>query len=94
MNLSPELEQYIADKVASGMYPTGNDVVREALQALEQKEDYRASLAELRREIDKGLTDLAAGRTVPLTAELIESIKERGRARHAEKSKNGKVGHA
>jgi len=31
IQLSPELEQIVKDKVASGMYPNANEFVREAI---------------------------------------------------------------
>ncbi len=81
----PEFEQYITDKVASGLYPTDTAVIREALLLLKAQDvQYEARREELGRLLDVGIADIEAGRTVPLTRELIESIKAEGRQRQVE----------
>lgn len=54
VSLTPELELSIADKVATGMYPSSNEVIRAALQALGEKEVEAAKLADLRRAVGRG----------------------------------------
>jgi antitoxin ParD1/3/4 len=47
IQLSPELEQIVMDKVASGMYPNANEFVREAiLRAVERDQLKRQRLNE------------------------------------------------
>jgi len=47
IQLSPELEQIVKDKVASGMYPNANEFVREAiLRAVERDQLKRQRLNE------------------------------------------------
>jgi antitoxin ParD1/3/4 len=82
VSLTPELEQYIADKVATGMYQTSSEVVREALRALREKELREAKLEELRREVEKGFADLEAGRMSTKTAaDILKEVRERKAAR-------------
>ena len=52
VSLTPELEQLVTEKVASGMYNSASEVVREALRLLKERDEIRQSrLEELRREI-------------------------------------------
>jgi len=60
VSLTPQLEQYIRDKVRSGLYQTGSEVVREALRLLQAHEE--AKLANLRAMIDEGERQIAEGR--------------------------------
>jgi antitoxin ParD1/3/4 len=49
VSLTPELEQLVAEKVESGMYPSASEVVREALRLLKERDELRqARLEELR----------------------------------------------
>ena len=38
VSLTPELEQLVQDKVASGLYQTASEVVREALRLLKERD--------------------------------------------------------
>lgn len=42
VNLSPELEELIRQKVAAGLYTSPSEVIREALRLLEEQERARA----------------------------------------------------
>ena len=52
VSLTPELEQFVQDRVASGRYQTASEVVREGLRLLENQErdrvDFEAFKAGLR----------------------------------------------
>jgi len=62
VHLTPELEELVQTKVQSGRYNSASEVVREALRLMEQKDEVRAiQLQELRRRIDKGLTEADSG---------------------------------
>jgi antitoxin ParD1/3/4 len=63
ISLAPELEGFINQQVASGLYNSAHEVIREALQLLrEQDELTRMRTEELRREIQKGLNSLDQGK--------------------------------
>jgi len=81
VSLTPELEQYVAGKVATGMYQTASEVVREALRALREKEEGGAKLESLRADLDAALHSLDAGRGKPGSAKktLADIRKKRGR---------------
>jgi antitoxin ParD1/3/4 len=75
--LTPELEKFVAEKVASGDYATAGEVVRHALRLLEQQEKPRAELLEeFNRELQARIDALDRGEFV--TAEESERhIRER-----------------
>ena len=86
VSLTPELEKMIQEKVASGMYQTASEVVREGLRMLQNEGKTREErIAELQREIQIGLDDLANGRRHTVDADLLAHIKSRGRKRLAER---------
>jgi len=76
INLTPQLENMVRQKVAGGLYNSASEVVREALRLMEAQDQLRAvRLAQLRQDIQEGLDSGSVG-------ELdIETIKKRGRAR-------------
>lgn len=56
VNLTPQLEELVRSKVASGLYTSASEVVREALRLLEEQDRTReAKLEQLRGEIRRGL---------------------------------------
>ena len=55
ISLTPELEKFVADLVKGGMYITSSEVIRDALRALKDREEFRQKkLEELKAEIHKG----------------------------------------
>jgi antitoxin ParD1/3/4 len=62
VNLTPQLEQLVKQKVETGLYNNASEVIREALRlmALRDGQDL------LRAEAAKGLAQLRAGKTVSL----------------------------
>jgi antitoxin ParD1/3/4 len=61
VNLTPQLEEMIRRKLASGMYGSASEVVREALRLLDERDREKAlRLERLRADIDAGL---ASGRS-------------------------------
>lgn len=62
VSLTPELENLVNQKVASGLYNSASEVVREALRLLQEQDELkRIRLEELRQEIRKGLDDIEQG---------------------------------
>ncbi len=65
VSLTPELESLVAEKVASGMYNSASEVIRDGLRLIQERDKVREEkLLWLRREIKKGTDDLEAGRVV------------------------------
>jgi antitoxin ParD1/3/4 len=55
VNLTEELDHFVAAKVASGRYENASEVVRASLRALEREErEYETRLASLRKALEKG----------------------------------------
>jgi antitoxin ParD1/3/4 len=55
VNLTDELDRFVARKIKSGRYENASEVVRAGLRTLEREEhQYEAKLAGLRAAIDEG----------------------------------------
>ncbi len=79
VSLTPELNQFIADKVKGGFYSSASEVIREGLRMLKQYDELqRIKLQQLRADIEKGIASLDSGQGKPLD---IEAIKAEGRRR-------------
>jgi len=80
VSLTPQLEQFVREKVDSGRYLSASEVVREGLRLLEERDRvYQARLAELQKEITIGIEeadrgDLCDGEEV--MQELYEELKQ------------------
>lgn len=78
ISLPAELESRVRQHVASGMYGSASEVIREALRMFEAYQSARTSgLAALQADIAQGVADVGAGRVASLD---IEDIKRQGRA--------------
>jgi len=55
INLTPQMDSYVTDKIREGPYANASEVLRAGLRALERREqEYEAKLAALRAAIDEG----------------------------------------
>jgi antitoxin ParD1/3/4 len=76
INLTPQLEELVRQKVSSGLYTSASEVIREALRLLEEQDRMcAAKLEQLRRDIQDGL------KSGPVTPWDAEEIKREGRKR-------------
>jgi antitoxin ParD1/3/4 len=76
VSLTPELEQWVQDKVKTGRYHSASEVIREGLRLLEEQDLLRqAKIERLREDIRRGLE---SGEPTPLD---IEDIIRRGKER-------------
>jgi antitoxin ParD1/3/4 len=76
VSLTPELEQYVQEKVKSGMYYSASEVIREGLRLLQEKDEmHQFRLQQLRQDIQAGLD---SGESIPLD---MEAIKAKARQR-------------
>ncbi len=88
VNLTPQLEEWVQQKVASGRYNNASEVVREALRLMEEREQEReAKLAWLRQAVQEGI-DSGPGEPWEGADEIIR----KARARRDAQLQNQKAG--
>ncbi|GAC1474137.1 MAG: hypothetical protein NVSMB9_23960 [Isosphaeraceae bacterium] len=74
VSLTPDLEQVVRRKVESGLYPSADEVLREALRLLDDRDRLRAlKLEELRKEIADGIEQVDRGEVAPLDMDVIRA---------------------
>ena len=84
VSLTPELDEFVTERVESGLYASASEVIREGLRLLKEWEEMRrVRLEELKREISICVKQLEAaqGRTYESAAALIDHVKAEGRRR-------------
>lgn len=87
ISMPADMAAEVKGAVERGDYASASEIVREALSDWRTKRATRSQdLAALKRDIDKGLADLDAGRVKPFDA---ERIIERGRTLLAKRSLSG-----
>lgn len=80
VSLTPELEQYVQEKVASGLYYSASEVIREGLRLLREREQLQQMrLQELRQEIQAGLD---SGEPTSLN---MQAVKDKARQRRRQR---------
>jgi antitoxin ParD1/3/4 len=79
VSLPKELETRVREHVASGLYGSASEVIREALRFFETYHSVQQTrLAALKADIDQGFADIEAGRVNPVN---MAEIKAEGRRR-------------
>jgi antitoxin ParD1/3/4 len=78
VSLTPELEQFVQSRVASGRYQTASEVIREGLRLLEEREEAReTALRELRTKLRRAIEQADRGEF--LDGEMVfEEIRKLG----------------
>lgn len=80
VSLTPQLEQFVREKVDSGRYLSASEVVREGLRLLEERDRvYQARLADLQKEISIGVEEADRGELFDgeeVMQELYEELKQ------------------
>jgi antitoxin ParD1/3/4 len=78
------LERFVQSRVASGLFQTASEVVREGLRLLEEREQARAAaLAELRARIRRGIEQADRGELLERDA-VFEEIRQLSARRRAD----------
>lgn len=84
ITLTPELERFVKEKLEGGAYHSANDVVREGLQLLRERDEIEArKLDDLRRAIAEGIEQADSGRLSPFDEETLRQVQAEGRERLA-----------
>ena len=77
VSLPKELEARVREHVASGLYSSASEVIREALRLFEAYHlAQQVHLNALKADIDRGIADMNAGRVAPVD---MADIKLQGR---------------
>ncbi len=80
VSLTPELEQFVHEKVKSGRYLSASEVVREALRLLEERDRlYQAKLSELQQHLAIGIEQADRGELIDdddVFAELEDDVRQ------------------
>jgi antitoxin ParD1/3/4 len=77
VSLPDDLSGFVSEQLKQG-YHNQSEVVRDALRLLRARND---KLRQLRAAIAAGIDDIEAGRTKPLTDDLLREIADRARIR-------------
>jgi antitoxin ParD1/3/4 len=89
VSLTPELEKLVEEKVATGMYQTASEVVREALRLLHARD--RDRLEALRHAVRAGFEEIEGGafseHDERAMSPLAAAVKRRGRKHLAARNK-------
>ncbi|MEG3617474.1 type II toxin-antitoxin system ParD family antitoxin [Magnetovibrio sp. PR-2] len=72
LSLTPKLEEFIRDKVDTGMYNNASEVVREALRMMNEHE--KMKLAWMRQMIERGERQIERGDYTAYQANDIEQM--------------------
>jgi antitoxin ParD1/3/4 len=65
VHLTPELEQFVQNKMKSGRYNSASEVVREALRLLEERDEvFTLRKDEIRKQIEEGWQSAKRGEFV------------------------------
>ena len=92
VSLTPELEQFVSDKVDTGMYQTASEVIREGLRLLNERDQ---NLAALRRDVRAGFEGIERGEYSDYDksgiSKLAVRVKERGRRHLVEEQRKTRV---
>ena len=73
VSLTPTLENFVRETVATELYNNASEVMREALRLLRDREIKSQALF---KALDAGYEDVKAGRTTKFTPELVHKIAD------------------
>jgi putative addiction module CopG family antidote len=93
VSLPPDLAKFIQDQIETSHYESADEVIRESLRLLKERD---ARLAGLRTQIRLGFDEIARGECEDYdaadTPSLAEDIKKRGRERLAARDRQTGTG--
>ena len=78
ISITPRMDQWISEKVNSGLYGSSNEIILEGLRLLMRQDEQRLAIAEdLRQEILIGVRQLDSGKSVIFDSNLMDNIKKK-----------------
>lgn len=93
VSLTPELEKLVQQKVASGLYLSASEVVREGLRLLQERDQLRETqLQELRERLAVGLAQLDRGEYIDYDEDTLKArlAEIKSSAKNAEPGRKGR----
>ena len=76
ISLTPELDNWIAQKLKSGMYKSSSELIREGLRLLQVRDEQRSKMVEeLKNKLLIGVKQLDAGTSTKFDQKLIDKVK-------------------
>ena len=95
VSLTPQLEKLVREKLASGLYNSASEVIREALRLLEEKDRLRQlRFEELKKLVAEGVEALDRGEYLELDEQgmknYLADVNKRGHERLAKKKASAK----
>jgi len=80
ISLTPEMDEWVAQKIKSGMYKSSSELIREGLRLLQAREEQRVKMVEeLRSELLVGIKQLDAGKSKKFDKRTLNKIKNDAR---------------
>ncbi len=77
MEISPQIEQYLASVVACGMFPSEEAALEAAIAALREKTDPIPFVPDEHMElVEQGIASARAGKTKPMTPEYWDNLRQ------------------
>lgn len=89
VNLGETFDKFVAELIASGLYQSQSEVIRDGLRLLKEREDLRKlKLEELRKDVRHGFEQIERGDYTAYSSakELSDEIKAEGRKRAAQRT--------
>ena len=83
VNFPPVADGFIKAKVESGYYSNATEMVRDAVRRMREQDDHHGRLL---AALEIGERDIAAGRTLPYTPDLLKQIVPEARTSAANHS--------
>jgi antitoxin ParD1/3/4 len=80
INFSQMDDSYIKAKVENGYYSNATEMVRDAIRRMREGDDHHGRLL---AALEAGERDIAEGRTVPYTPDLLKQIEREARTHAA-----------
>lgn len=74
INLSPEIEQYLQQKVGTGFYSNASEVVRDAIRRMWEEDE---KLEKLRAAIRQGDEQIDRGEGIAYSASQLDNMTEK-----------------
>ena len=80
ISLTPEMDEWVAQKIKSGMYKSSSELIREGIRLLRAREEQREKMVEdLRSELLVGVKLLDAGKSKKFDKRTLNKIKNDAR---------------